>query len=394
VRVLLLAPHPFFQPRGTPIAEAALLHVLSERGDEVEVLTFAEGEEVAIPRCTIRRIPRIPGVRDLRPGFSAKKLLCDAVMLLQCLRRVRSGRFDVIHAVEESAFMAAAARALFGVPYVYDMDSSLPQQMMEKYPVLAIVRRVMEAAESLVVRKSVAVVTVCQSLEEVARRYDPSRPVGRVEDFSLLSDGGGHPAERLAETIGKSGPIVLYAGNLEAYQGIDLLLAGFAHAVRKVPDVQAVIIGGDAGTIARYRSLAGRLEVAESVHFVGPRPVAALGSYLEQAAVVVSPRTKGQNTPMKIYSYLDSGRPLLATRLPMHTQVLDDDVAVLVEPHPMALGEGLVRLLNSDDRGASLAREAKRRVRAEFSREAFHRKMAAFYARVEREVAADGRRAG
>jgi len=394
VRVLLLAPHPFFQQRGTPIAEAALLEVLSARGDRVEVLTFPEGDDLAIPGCTIRRIPRLPGVRNLRPGFSLKKLAGDAVMLVACLRRVRAGGVDLVHAVEEAAFMAAAARALFGVPYVYDMDSSLPQQLVDAYPALGIVRRLMEAAEALVVRRSLAVVTVCRALEDLARRYAPGRPVGRVEDFSLLAEEEPPAAERLAETIGRPGPIVLYVGNLEPYQGIDLLLAGFAHAVRKVPEAQAVIIGGDPAAIAAYRALADRLEVAENVHFLGPRPVGALGGYLAQAAVVVSPRTRGTNTPMKVYSYLDSGRPLLATRLPMHTQVLDDEIALLVEPEPMAFGEGLVRLLAAEDRGAALARAARRRVRAEFSRDAFRRKMAAFYAEVERELAAAGRRSG
>ena len=54
--------------------------------------------------------------------------------------------------------------------------------------------------------------------------------------------------------------------------------------------------------------------------------------------MLVSPRLKGLNTPMKIYSYLDSGSAVLATRLRTHTQVLDDGIAYLVEPEPVALG--------------------------------------------------------
>ena len=51
------------------------------------------------------------------------------------------------------------------------------------------------------------------------------------------------------------------------------------------------------------------------------------------ADVLVSPRLKGLNTPMKIYSYLDSGSAVLATRLRTHTQVLDDGTGPnLLEP--------------------------------------------------------------
>ena len=61
---------------------------------------------------------------------------------------LRSGQFHVVHAVEESVFIAALARLVFGVPYVYDMDSSLPQQLEERYPALAPLRGVLGRAES------------------------------------------------------------------------------------------------------------------------------------------------------------------------------------------------------------------------------------------------------
>jgi hypothetical protein len=125
VKILLLAPHPFYQARGTPIAVRTVLEFLSERGDTVDVLTYAEGSEVSIPNCTVHRIPRVPGLQGIRPGFSVKKVLSDILMVGSCLRLVRRTRYDLIHAVEESAFIAAAMRALTGVPYVYDMDSSL-----------------------------------------------------------------------------------------------------------------------------------------------------------------------------------------------------------------------------------------------------------------------------
>ena len=74
MRILLLAPHPFFQQRGTPIAERVLLEVLARSGHEIDVLTYPEGEDPGIPSCRILRIPAPPGIRNIRPGFSVKKL--------------------------------------------------------------------------------------------------------------------------------------------------------------------------------------------------------------------------------------------------------------------------------------------------------------------------------
>lgn len=381
LRVLLLAPHPFFQHRGTPLAERALLEALSSRGYHLEVLTFHEGEDISIPNCTIHRIPRIPGVTNIRPGFSLKKLVCDGVMLIRLVSLLRKRDFDVIHAVEESAFMAMFVKVLFRTPFVYDMDSSLAHQMIDRFPVLAAAEGLLAAWEKRAVRRSLAVVAVCQALEELALRYDPDADVRRIEDFSLLPRSTGK-ADDLA-AIGVRGSIVLYVGNLEAYQGIDLLLRGFARVLERAPDARLVVIGGSDEHIAHYSEIARTLNISARVHFAGPRPVDALAGYLRQAEVVVSPRTQGQNTPMKVYSYLDSGRPLLATRLPTHTQVLDDDIAMLVDPDPVSVGDGLVALLRNPELRERLATAAGRRVEEEFSEPSFRAKVGDLYDLVE-----------
>ena len=64
----------------------------------------------------------------------------------------------------------------------------------------------------------------------------------------------------------------------------------------------------------------------------------------DSADVLLSPRIKGNNTPMKIYSYMASGKPILATRLSTHTQVLDDASAMLAEPEPAAFAQGMMKL--------------------------------------------------
>ena len=396
MRILLLAPHPFFQQRGTPMAERMTIEVLLAGGHEVEVLAYHEGEDPGLPGCLVRRIPAPPFVRGVRPGFSWQKVVCDAVMLGHALGLVASRRYDLLHAVEESAFMALAAKALFGVPYVYDMDSGLAQQMVDKLPPLRHLRRLLDWCERRAVRGSVAVLAVCRALEEQALAAHPERRVARIEDVSLLAPANGHGAERLADLSGGSGPIVLYVGNLEPYQGIDLLLEGFAGARDRVPEARLVVIGGEPAERARYAARSRELGLDGEVVFAGPRPVERLGDYLAQATVLVSPRIAGHNTPMKVYSYLDSGRPLLATRLPTHTQVLDDEVACLVEPRAAALADGLVRLLADEVLRERLAGNARRLARREFTRGAFESKLLDFYDSVAQRIGdvrdQDGRR--
>jgi glycosyltransferase involved in cell wall biosynthesis len=396
VRILVLAPHPFFQARGTPLAVRRVLEFLSSRGHQLDLLTFHEGEDVEIPNCRIHRIARPLGIRNIRPGFSVKKVVCDGFMFVKCLRMVRKNRYDLIHAVEESAFIAAAMQRLTGIPYVYDMDSSLAEQLVDAYPGLQFAFSTMRRCEAVAVRRSLGVLTVCAALEDVAHRHAPDKPIGRVEDTTLLEAepshaGNGQGAENVlpAGVDGRS-PVAMYVGNLEHYQGIGLLLDGFRHALVRVPAAHLVIVGGMPDDIVYYGRKATQLGIATRVHFLGPRPISALEGLFRRADVLVSPRLKGLNTPMKIYSYLDSGTAVLATRLRTHTQVLDDRTAYLVEPDPEALGDGLAELLSDPVLRERLASRAKAYVQQEFTPEAAHRKLGSFYTMMESKASGAG----
>lgn len=362
-----------------------LLEVLTAEGYEVDVLTFPEGEDPGLPRCRIDRISAPAWTRGIRPGFSGRKLACDAIMTLEVLRRVRRGRYDLVHAVEESAFMALLARWLFRVPYVYDMDSGLARQMADRFRFLAPVRFLLDFCERLAVRGSAGTLAGCRALEVQARAWHPEGLIAPLEDVSFAGPGT-EGVEGLIPERWRDDPIVLYVGNLAPYQGIDLLLQGFARALPEAPRARLVIMTGSGDRVEHYRSLAESLGVAGSVCFAGPRPVEVLGACLRQATLLVSPRIHGDNTPMKIFSCLDSGRPLLATRLPTHTQVLDDQVALLVEPEPGAMGKGIARLLQDEVLRERLAANARQLVQRNFTIDAFRRKLLAFYDAVARKI--------
>ncbi len=373
MRLLIIAPQPFFVQRGTPIAVRAMMQVLVSQGHSVDALVFAEGADPAIPGTRIFRVPALPGVRNVPPGFSLKKLISDAVMLPIAARRLWGGQYDLIIAVEEAAFIALALKPLFGVPYIYDVDSSISEQLNDKYGLPGWLHRIISEAEARAARGAVGAITCCQALQDLVKGYAPNLPVQTLEDVTLI-EGAGTPPEdcRFAE------PVVMYIGNLEGYQGVDLLIRGFARVSARGVTARLVIIGGTDPHIASLTTLAASLGVADNVSFLGPRPVERIGDYMAAASIVVSPRIQGRNTPMKVYSYLDSGRPLLATRLPTHTQVLDEEIAMLVEPTPEDMDRGITNLLTDEALRDGLAKAAALRVAADFSPEAYARKLTGF----------------
>ncbi len=344
MNVLLLAPHPFYQERGTPIDVMLVLRVLAERpGTTVDALVYHEGTEIDLPNVRLHRIRAPRWLSGIKPGFSLRKLLCDFLMFREALRMVRARRYDVVHAGEEAVFIAMHIKARFGIPYAYDLDSSIAQQLVEKKPWLGPLARVFGRMERAAIRGAEICFPVCNALDDLCRGNGARWSV-TLHDISQLRNPGAVPTGDLRRELGATGPVLLYIGNLEAYQGVDLLLDSFALALKRSPDLTLAVIGGAPDDVASYRAKAQRLGIDRRCHILGPRPFDRLDSYLAEADILACPRIRGVNTPMKIFAYLHSGKPVLATDLPTHNQILTGAEALLAPANPEGFAAGMLAL--------------------------------------------------
>lgn len=363
MRVLFLAPHPFYQDRGTPIDVLLVLKVLSGRGDTVvDVVTFHEGSDVELENVSIRRIraPRL--LRGIRPGFSMKKLACDVLLFFMAWRMVRTGGYDFIHADEESVFFAMFFKWFHGIPYAYDLDSSIAQQLVESRPALAPLSAMFGYLETRAIRGALINLPVCVELGRLCESAG-SRNTIVLHDISQL-DGQPSGGIDLKGQLGIAGTLLLYAGNFEAYQGIELLIDGFRLAVKECSDLYLAFVGGNDDDIRRYSERSAALGLVANVFFLGRKPIRELGAYLRGADIVVSPRVRGINTPMKTFAYLHSGRPLIATDIVTHNQVLSKEHAMLVPPNPEGIADGIVKLARDPELRQRLAERGRALVEA------------------------------
>lgn len=343
MRILVLAPQSFYIDRGTPIDVDILLRALSARGEEVEVVCLPGGQDHTYENVTFHRVGGPAFLRDLPPGFSLGKVLADVLVFFMALRLLRSRRFDVIHAGEESVYMAMVFRRLFGIPYVYDMDSSIAQQMVEQMPWLKPLGPLFQGLEARAIGGAIAVAPVCNALADLASRHTEA-PVVTLHDISQLLKPDREPNGLLERRWGIRRPALVYVGNLRPYQGVDLLLEAFALALGEGSGMDLVIVGGSGRDMEKYRRKSARLGIDDRVHFIGPWPNQRIGEILAEAEILAAPRIRGINTPMKIFPYLHSGKPVLVTDLPTHSQILDQSVAMLASPRPASFARAIRRL--------------------------------------------------
>jgi len=257
-------------------------------------------------------------------------------------------------------------------PVVYEshgfapaVAEDLPRMLSNAKVLSPAKRRRLEARERMVWRRAAAYITITMALaHELEGRFGPRPRLAVVPDGARAPEAGSAGLRREA---GAAGPVVGYAGHLYPWKGPDVLLG----ALERLPGVRALIVGGLAGEpdLARIRAMADRMAPGR-VTFAGQVEPPRVAGLLRQADVLVLPNMPGRvsaayTSPLKLFEYMASGRPIVASDLPALREVLrPDENAVLVEAGSAdALAAGLARVIGDPALASRLAAQAREDVR-------------------------------
>ena len=372
----MLAPEPFFEPRGTPFSEYHRIKALVEDGHHVDLVTYPFGRGVDLPNLRIIRTLKPPFMRGVPIGPSFQKIVLDVLLTFTALRVAFAGgaRYDAIHSHEEAGVLGVWLARRLGIPHLYDMHSSLPQQLGNfRYSRSRVLRWLFERAERMMVHGSEVVITICQDLQDTVHEMGAGDRAVLIENVMggdvEPTPGPGAAAVRAQWGLAPTQPLALYTGTFEKYQGLDLLLEASVLLGRTLPDARILVVGGTPEQVAAVEARA-RAAGAPLV-FTGQRPPHEVPHFVDACDVLVSPRISGTNTPLKIYSYIRSGRPIVAIDLRTHTQVLSHETAMLVPPTPEGLAAGLQQTLTDASLRERLASAAARLAEDHYSRASY-----------------------
>src|ERR1041385_3764027 len=90
MRILMVAPQPFFRPRGTPFSVLHRIRALVRLGHLVDLVTYPLGESPVLEGLRILRSSALPGVRDVPVGPSLAKLALDGPLFMRASRLARN----------------------------------------------------------------------------------------------------------------------------------------------------------------------------------------------------------------------------------------------------------------------------------------------------------------
>ncbi|HKU41765.1 MAG TPA: glycosyltransferase [Polyangiales bacterium] len=363
-RALHVAALPFPTYQGTQAAIASMLAALSQVEPKTALLTYATQGYAADGGFTVHRLPDRPRVRSLRSGPSLGKLLLDASMPFELQRLVRELRPSVLIAHHVEA--AAVALTLRAPPLVFFAHTDLAEELPTYAPsALALpLRRAGGALDRWLVGHAAAVATIspvlCERLSELRPDVayvpipwsvpEPIRARERAES-------------RLGLGISQRAKLALYAGNLDAYQGVELLPRALAALRRRGVAVELLLATqSEPSAFARSCRL---LDVPLTHVALGDERIRR--SVHAAADLVLVPRLTPGGLPIKLLDAMARGVPCVAMPSACAGLPLSGAVECAQGDSAAALALAVECVLGSTERRTSLAAAGRAYVAREHS---------------------------
>lgn len=367
-RTLHVAALPFPTYQGTQAAIRSMLDATSRVDPNAALFTYATEGYAASTPFEVHRVGDLPRVRSLRSGPSLGKVVLDARMLLELRALVRKLRPSVVVAHHVEA--AALALCLKHPKVVFFAHTDLAEELpVYAHPMLsAAARRAGDMLDRVLVRRAGAVAAISETLRArlselrndvqfVPVPWEVPEPIRQRE----------RAASRLSLGIGQHVKVALYAGNLDAYQGVELIPRALAALGRGgVPVHLLLATQSDARLFSRSCELQG-----VPLHRVVLGDESVRRSIHAAADVAIVPRLAPGGLPIKLIDALARGVPCAVMPRACAGLVLDGLVERAHGDSAAELAHAISQLLAAGERRSALAAAGRAYVAREHSQARF-----------------------
>lgn len=386
MKILFIAPIPFFYERGACIRTRNMVKAASELGHSVDILTYPIGEDISIPNVNIIRV-NSPFKPPLEARMTLGRLFTDFLLYRGAMRAIKKTRYDcIICKTPIGRWIGRKIKEKTGTPLILDVveptlgtvEHYTKKKLFDGF-VLAFIARfaLLNPATKNLLRNiekanyEVADV-ILANWDLVAQEIRRDSKKETVLLYDTIPDVLEKPSPdpKLKDKLGISNERVLvYVGAFTPQQGIDVYL----HSMKKLDNVKLVLIGP---TTEQYRNMAKELEVTDKVVFTGHVPMEETLPYYSIAEVLLTAYdTTTLNATLKLLIYLFQKKPIVASDVPQYRQIVDSSVVFLAKPTPEDFAAKIKEILENPDEANLRAENAYKLAQKKFSRRVYMEKI-------------------
>lgn len=380
LRVLVLAPTPFFADRGCHVRILEEARAVLPLGAEIRLVTYHIGRDM--PGIPTERIGSIPWYRKLSAGPSWHKPYLDLLLLFKALKVAASFKPHLIHAhLHEGAFIGAFLKPVLRIPMLFDCQGGLTAEITDHGFVKegSLLQRLFALLERWINGRAEYIVTSSGPTAELLKRMgvppERVRPLMDGVDTECFSP---RRKESVRQELGLSPqvPVVSYLGLLNRYQGVDLLLEAAAQLKGQGARIHFLIMGFPEGG---YPQRARALGIEDLVTFTGRIPYDQAAEYLCAGDIAVSPKISLTEANGKLFNYIACGLPTVVFDTPVNREILGDAALYADYGDAASLAAAIGRLAGDRELRGDLGHRGRVKALVEHSWEARGRELMGIY---------------
>ena len=369
LRVLMLAPTPYFADRGCHVRIYEEARALIRQGCDVRIVTYHIGRD--LPGISTERIPAVPWYRRLDAGPSWQKPLLDILLLFKTLSVSRTFRPHILHAhLHEGAFIGMLLGPFLRIPLVMDFQGSLTAECRDHdfFKAGSLLERLFSGVERIINRAADAIITSSSSgAGQLVREWGvPAHKVSAIIDGVDTDRFRRYPREaaRRGLNIPNTVPLVVFLGLLNGYQGIDVLLDAISMLDARKTKVHFLIMGYPEHG---YRHKARMMGLDGMVTFTGRIDYNQAARYLSAGDLAISPKLSLSEANGKLFNYMACGLPTLVFDTPVNREILGDCGVYAAHGDAADLARKILELLADNQRLAELSVAVRAKAEREHS---------------------------
>ncbi|MCK5707003.1 MAG: glycosyltransferase family 4 protein [Candidatus Aureabacteria bacterium] len=355
MKILHIAPTPFFADRGCHMRILGEMKALIKRGHEITLCTYHNGRDIEGIK-TLRNI-RIPWYNKLEAGPSWHKIYIDLLLLLKSILVFLKEKPDLIHGhLHEGALIAGIIKFLFfwkKTPVVFDVQGSMTFEL-DSYAYYTGLKKLIRPI-FFIAEKTINILPdffVCSSVSNrdlMVNKFNiPQHKCEAIIDgvhtgfFQNVKD-----ANKIKKNfnLDNSSKIVIFTGALLKSKGIDVLFNAIPHIIKKVPDAIFFIVGYPT---KEWKDYAIKENLQKHVRFSGKVDYFDLPSYLNITRIAVDPKidAAGESSG-KIINYMGAGQCVVCFDSKNNRKFLNEGGIYAENGNIKDLAENIIYALNN-----------------------------------------------
>lgn len=363
LRVLMIAPTPYFSDRGCHVRIFEEARALTKLGHEVCIVTYHLGRDM--PGVRVVRTASVPWYKKLEAGPSWHKPYLDLLLLWKVLAEFRTFRPHLIHAhLHEGVLIGSVLKLILPVPLLFDYQGSLSGESLNHgfFRESSILGNAFKTLELFIDRRADHIITSSgKGRQELIDDWNilPAKITTLIDGVDTDIFRAHSRCEARSELgIPDDVKLVVYIGLFNRYQGVDLLLDAIAAVKEVSPDMRFLLMGFPD---EEYRRRAREMGIDTIITFTGRLDYTRAPFYLSAGDLAVSPKLALTEANGKLFNYMSCGLPTVVFDSPINREILGDDGIYVEHGNITALADAMVMTIHDEARMRSLSSQLRER---------------------------------